>query len=110
MGVVHIVMISFKEEVTAEQVEDVNSRFRALKDQCVRAESKTPYIADQMAGKDISVENLTGGFTHVYVTQFDNKEDRDYYLKEDAAHAEFGKIVGPLFKSAQVNDFVPGEF
>ncbi|KAJ6083212.1 Major facilitator superfamily domain general substrate transporter [Penicillium canescens] len=99
MGLVHIVMISFKEEVTAEQV---NRRFRALKDQCVRAESKTPYITNQMAGKDISVENKTGGFTHVYVTQFDNEEDRDYY------HAEFGKIVGPLFKSAQVNDFVPG--
>ncbi|KAJ6118648.1 Major facilitator superfamily domain general substrate transporter [Penicillium samsonianum] len=71
MGLVHIVMISFKEQVTAEQVEG-------------------------------------GGFTHVYVTQFDNEEDRDYYLRKDAAHEEFGKIVGPLFKSAQVNDFVPG--
>ncbi|KAK4870165.1 hypothetical protein LT330_005219 [Penicillium expansum] len=110
MGLVHIVMISFKEEVTPEQVEGVNRLFLALKDQCVRAESETPYITSQMAGKDISVENKAGGFTHVYVTQFDNEEDRDYYLRKDAAHAEFGKIVGPLFESAQVNDFVPGAF
>ncbi|KAJ5518685.1 Major facilitator superfamily domain general substrate transporter [Penicillium expansum] len=120
MGLVHIVMISFKEEVTPEQVEGVNRLFLALKDQCVRAESETPYITNQMAGKDISVENKAGyqvhlgiyrgGFTHVYVTQFDNEEDRDYYLRKDAAHAEFGKIVGPLFESAQVNDFVPGAF
>jgi hypothetical protein len=81
-----------------------------------------------MAGKDIIVENMTvskvsirlgdirfiwefiGGYHYVYVTQFDNEEDTDYYLRKYTAHAECGKTVGPLFRSAQVNYFVPGGF
>ncbi|EED18979.1 conserved hypothetical protein [Talaromyces stipitatus ATCC 10500] len=108
MGIIHIVMIEFKAEVTTEQIEDVYSRHLALKDLCVRSDSKKPYITNQMAGKDISVENLSGGFTHIFIEEFDNIEDRNYYLKEDSAHAEFGKVVENLVKSAQVNDFIPG--
>ncbi|EED17446.1 conserved hypothetical protein [Talaromyces stipitatus ATCC 10500] len=94
-------MIEFKEEVTAEQVEDVYNRWSSLKGLCVRSDSQKPYITKQMAGRNISLEKLTGGFTHIFIEEFKNEQDRNYYLKKDPAHRDFGKIVEPLVKSAQ---------
>jgi hypothetical protein len=42
--------------------------------------------------------------------EFDNEEDRKYYLEEDLAHRKFGEITGALVKNGQVVDFVPGAF
>jgi hypothetical protein len=42
--------------------------------------------------------------------EFDNNEDRKYYIEKDPAHLEFVKNVGDVVARAQVIDFVPGSF
>ena len=50
------------------------------------------------------------GLTHGFVVEFENAEDRKYYLEEDPAHAEFVKGVGEVVNLVTVLDFVPGKF
>lgn len=49
-----------------------------------------------------------GGFSHGFVVEFESKEDRDYYVKEDPAHAAYGKLIGPLLQNVRVIDYEPG--
>ena len=48
--------------------------------------------------------------THAFVVEFASKEDRDYYVKKDQAHAEFAKRLIGSVEGALVIDFVAGEF
>ncbi|KUJ15011.1 uncharacterized protein LY89DRAFT_686591 [Mollisia scopiformis] len=109
-GIVHIVMFEFKEEATAEQVTDVCDRMLALKQKCLHPTTKKPYVKMGMGGKQNSPEGLTGGMTHIFVEEFENEQDREYYLNKDPVHLAFVKSIGDVVKTAQVVDFTPGVF
>jgi hypothetical protein len=53
---------------------------------------------------------LQNGVTHVFVIEFENEEDRKYYLEKDPAHLGFVGSIGGVVAKAQVVDFVPGVF
>jgi Stress responsive A/B Barrel Domain len=53
---------------------------------------------------------IKDGITHVFVSEFENEEDRKYYLEQDPAHLSFVKSIGNIVARAHVVDFVPGEF
>ncbi|KAH7317313.1 stress responsive A/B barrel domain-containing protein [Rhexocercosporidium sp. MPI-PUGE-AT-0058] len=110
MGIIHIVMFEFKAEVTAEEITDVCNRMLALKDKCVHPTTNTPYVKMAIGGKDNSPEGIGGGITRAFVGEFENEEDRKYYLEKDPAHLAFVKSLGPVVKKAQVVDFMPGVF
>jgi hypothetical protein len=42
--------------------------------------------------------------------QFENAEDRKYYLEKDPAHLAFKNSIGAVVKKVQVVDFTPGVF
>lgn len=42
--------------------------------------------------------------------EFENEEDRKYYLEEDPAHLEFVKSLDGVVQGITVLDFVPGVF
>ena len=45
--------------------------------------------------------------------EFENGEDRDFYVKYDEAHKAFGAFVEPLLEcpgGVQVLDYVPGMY
>lgn len=48
--------------------------------------------------------------THVFVSEFENEEDRQYYLDKDPAHIEFKNAVKDLVQTVRVVDFEPGKF
>lgn len=50
------------------------------------------------------------GITHVFVSEFDSEEDRQYYLEEDPAHLAFVKDIAGIVGKGQVVDFTPGVF
>lgn len=107
----------------------------ALKDSCVHPETKKPYVKSGIGGKDNSPEgyqvsrlpqyhstlkqtgqrltsqaSLQNGFTHIFISEFENEEDRAYYLEKDPAHLEFGRSISGLVSKLQVTDFTPGVF
>ena len=50
------------------------------------------------------------GFTHAFVVEFDNADDRDHYVKRDEAHLAFVASIGSLVDGAQVLDYEAGKF
>jgi hypothetical protein len=44
------------------------------------------------------------------VVEFENAEDRDYYVDKDPAHTDFKSFAGPHLASVKVVDFEPGKF
>jgi len=47
--------------------------------------------------------------THGFVVEFENEEDRDYYVHKDPAHQDFVKFAGEVASGAKVFDYEPGK-
>ncbi|KAJ0116875.1 hypothetical protein J7T55_010026 [Diaporthe amygdali] len=110
MGIVHIVMFAFEPLAPPEDVQSVCDGMLALKDKCVHPESKQPYLKTGKGGKDNSPEGHQNGISHVFVSEFENEKDREYYLNEDPAHLAFVKSLDGIVAKVQVVDFTPGVF
>ena len=48
--------------------------------------------------------------THGFVVEFENVEDRDYYVFKDPSHTVFTKVAGKVLANAIVVDFNRGSF
>jgi Stress responsive A/B Barrel Domain. len=48
--------------------------------------------------------------THAFVVQFENHNDRDYYVQHDPVHKAFKKEIEPIIEKVTVLDFINGEF
>ncbi|KAG6002561.1 hypothetical protein E4U54_000850 [Claviceps lovelessii] len=112
MSVTHIVSLSFKADVAEERINQCCQDLLALKNNCILASTQKPYILNSKGGKDMSIENLQNGFTHVFVTEFASVADRDYYVKEDEVHRGFVEkwiaSADGVAAKALVLDFVAG--
>lgn len=53
---------------------------------------------------------MQASYTHGFVMEFANDEDRMYYVKEDPAHKAFVESLKGVIAGAGVVDFVAGEF
>ncbi|OMP84667.1 hypothetical protein BK809_0001770 [Diplodia seriata] len=101
----------------------------SLKDKCIHPTSQKPYIKSAVGGRNDSPEGMAvsapcgprqhcfdlisytqGGVTHAFVMEFENDEDREYYLEKDPAHLGFVGVVKDLVETARVVDFKPGKF
>ena len=84
----HIVVFKYKGSATPDQINEVTTAFRALKD-------KIPGIVSFEHGVNNSPEGLNKGFTHVYQLTFENAAARDAYLPHPE-HKNFGALLGKL--------------
>ncbi|EKG17969.1 Dimeric alpha-beta barrel [Macrophomina phaseolina MS6] len=109
MPIIHVVQFGFKPEVSKERVDEVCRRMLALKDTCIHPTTQKPYIKSGIGGRDNSPEGAQGGVTHVFISEFENEEDRKYYLEKDPSHLDFVKFVGDLVQTVRVVDFEPGK-
>jgi hypothetical protein len=50
------------------------------------------------------------GITHAFVVEFENVEDRDYYVQHDPAHRAFVQSLDGVMEKVQVIDFSNGVF
>ncbi|PVH71333.1 hypothetical protein DL98DRAFT_563943 [Cadophora sp. DSE1049] len=103
-GIIHVVQIQFKSAVSDEVVQTAVNELKSLKSKCIHPTRKTPYIKSVQGGRDNSIEGLQNGYTHMFVTEFENVEDRNYYAKEDPVHLALGSTLPPLVEKLQVLD------
>ncbi|KAI0165865.1 stress responsive A/B barrel domain-containing protein [Xylariaceae sp. FL1272] len=101
----HLVLLQLKADISAETVDQVCNEFRALKDTCVRPESKKPYIRSLTGGKDNSPEGMQNGIQYAFVAEFENEADRDYYVNTDPSHKNFKITNGPKMEKVIVIDY-----
>ena len=102
-----------------------------LRTQCIHPTSQEPYIRTSSGGRDNSPEGqqvvilprsctspplssfdreLQGGFSHGFVVEFENEDDRKYYLEKDPAHLSFVKSLDDIMQRARIVDYEPGVF
>lgn len=93
----HVVMFKFKDGTTDEQVKQIEEAFCALP-------GKVDAIYDLEWGTDVSVENVSQGFTHCFLVTFLSEADRAVYLPHPE-HKAFGKLLGPHLEKVLVVDY-----
>jgi hypothetical protein len=93
----HVVLFSFQDTATPEQIQAVEDAFAALPD-------KISEIHDFEWGTDVSVEGISRGYTHCFLVTFKSEADRDAYLPHPD-HREFGKVLGPILQNVIVVDY-----
>src|SRR5512133_3651923 len=93
----HVVLFSFKETATPEQVREIERAFCALPE-------KIPTIQAFEWGSDVSVENVSQGFSHCFLVTFLSEEDRNAYLSHPA-HQAFGAVLQPHLANVLVFDY-----
>ena len=93
----HVVLFKFKDTTTEEQVRTIEDAFCALPD-------KISTIHDLEWGIDVSVENLSQGFTHCFLVTFVSEADRAAYLPHPD-HKAFGTLLGPHLDKVLVVDY-----
>ncbi len=95
----HVVLLKFKDGTSAEQIKQIEDAFCELP-------KKIPEIADFEWGTNVSVENLSQGFSHCFIVTFRNVEGRAVYIPHPA-HKEFGNLLRPYLDKIVVVDFEP---
>lgn len=54
--------------------------------------------------------HLKNGYTYGFVVEFNSAEDRDYYVKQDAAHRSLVDGALPYIQQLCIVDYTPGVF
>jgi hypothetical protein len=93
----HVVFFKFKADTKPEQIRAVEEAFAALP-------KKIDVIRDFEWGTDVSVENLSKGFTHCFFVTFENEKGREVYLPH-IEHTKFVDIVKPILDDVCVVDY-----
>jgi lysophospholipase L1-like esterase len=93
----HIVLFKFKADLNADQVTQAVAEFAKLKD-------KIDSVVDIEYGENISVENLSQGFTHCFTVTFQDVASRDAYLTHPA-HTQFVEFLEGKLDQVLVVDY-----
>jgi hypothetical protein len=93
----HVVLFAFKGSSTPRQIRELERAFGELP-------GKIAEVREFEWGTDVSVENLSRGYTHCFLVTFLSEADRDTYLPHPA-HQEFVAILEPHLERALVFDY-----
>ena len=93
----HVVLFSFKETSAPRQIQEIEKAFCDLPD-------RISQIHEFEWGTDVSVENLSQGFSHCFLVTFLSEQDRDVYLPHPA-HQAFVAALQPHLAKALVIDY-----
>ncbi|RPB17377.1 hypothetical protein P167DRAFT_561665 [Morchella conica CCBAS932] len=109
MTITHIVMLKYPEGTSEATIKQTLDDAIALKSTCLHPKTGKPYMLSVKAGRDNSPEGIQNGFTHLFVMEFENAEDRDYYVAKDPVHQVYVKMLGALpIGAVMVMDFEGG--
>ncbi|KAK4717041.1 hypothetical protein R3W88_015379 [Solanum pinnatisectum] len=99
-GVVkHILLAKFKDGIPPEQIDQLIKQYANL------VNLIEPMKAFQW-GKDVSIENLHQGFTHVFESTFDSLEGVAEYIAHPV-HVEYANTMLPQLEKVLIIDYKP---
>lgn len=93
----HVVLFSFKEGSTPDQIKNVTNAFAELP-------KKIKEIKAFEWGTNNSPENLSQGFTHCFYVSFASENGRAIYLPHPE-HRSFVEILKPILDKVLVIDY-----
>ena len=95
----HVLLAKFKEEVTTDRIDEL------IKDYANLVNIIEPMKSFQW-GKDVSIENLHQGFTHIFESTFESTEAVAQYIAHPA-HVEFANLFLSHMEKVLVIDYKP---
>ncbi|KAF3456414.1 hypothetical protein FNV43_RR01064 [Rhamnella rubrinervis] len=99
-GVVkHVLIAKFKEGTSEDQIEHLIKGYANL------VNLIEPMKAFHW-GRDVSVENMHQGFTHIFESSFESKEGIAEYIAHPA-HVDFANLLLPQLEKVIVIDYKP---
>lgn len=94
----HVVLFAFNEDVTKEQIKEVEVAFGNLP-------KKIDTIIDFEFGTNVSPENINDGLTHCFFVTFKDKAGLEVYLPHPA-HEKFVALVKDKLAKVVVVDYI----
>ncbi|KAE8077094.1 hypothetical protein FH972_015695 [Carpinus fangiana] len=95
----HVLLAKFKEGTPPDQIDQLIKGFANLV-------NLTEPMKSFHWGKDLSIENLHQGFTHVFESSFESAEGLAEYIAHPA-HIEFANLFLPHLEKFVVIDYKP---
>ncbi|KAI3719142.1 hypothetical protein L6452_20036 [Arctium lappa] len=95
----HILLAKFKDGISEEKIDDLIKGYANLV-------NKIESMKSFLWGKDVSIENLHQGFTHVFESSFETTEGIATYISHPA-HAEFANEFLAHLDKVIVIDYKP---
>ncbi|KAJ6816819.1 stress-response A/B barrel domain-containing protein HS1-like [Iris pallida] len=95
----HVLLAKFRDDVSPERVEELIKGYASL----------VPVIPTMKAfhwGKDVSIENLHQGFTHVFESTFESVEGIAEYISHPA-HVEYANVFLAALDKVIIIDYKP---
>ena len=92
----HVVLLSWKQGVSQDQIDEVTAAFRALKDEI-------PEIVSYSFGQDAGI--FGGNADYALVADFENEADLKAYVKHPRHQELMADITGPILASFQAIQF-----
>lgn len=90
--ITHIVLLSWKEGVSQNQIDKVAASFQELKEEI-------PEIVSYRFGEDAGI--FKGNADYVLIAEFENEEDLKAYVKHPRHQDLLANITGPILESFQ---------
>ncbi|RWW33282.1 hypothetical protein GW17_00002008 [Ensete ventricosum] len=110
MTVKHVLLARFNDEVSPEAVDDLIKGYANLVSLVPSMKAFHWYLPPSSSsvcvGRDVSIENLHQGFTHVFESTFDDAEGIAEYIAHPS-HVEFANRFLPALEKVIVIDYVP---
>ncbi|XP_039163009.1 stress-response A/B barrel domain-containing protein HS1-like [Eucalyptus grandis] len=95
----HVLLVRFKDDTTPDKIEELIKGVANLV-------NLVPPTKSFHWGRDVSIENVHQGFTHVFETTFESTDGIVEYLPHPA-HVEFSKRFLPRLEKVLGVDFKP---
>ncbi|KAF4159243.1 hypothetical protein CNMCM8927_000086 [Aspergillus lentulus] len=107
MVVSHVVILSFKPDISDADKEKALESLREIKDKALHPTTGKPLVKNLTGGKNNSPKNFNKGYQYAFTWQFDSPEDRDYYTFKDPYHALITPLVISAVENVIVVDYTP---
>ncbi|CAI9762590.1 unnamed protein product [Fraxinus pennsylvanica] len=95
----HILLAKFKDGLSEEQIEEIIKGYASLV-------NLVPSMKAFRWGKDVSIENMHQGFTHVFESTFESTEGIAEYVTH-ADHVKYANMLLPQLEKVIVVDYKP---
>ncbi|GJY00955.1 stress-response A/B barrel domain-containing protein HS1 [Tanacetum coccineum] len=95
----HILLAKFKDGISEQQIDDLIKGYANLVNHCETMKSFK-------WGKDVSIEHLHQGYTHVFESTFETTEGIAAYISHPA-HVEFATVFLDQLEKVLVIDYKP---
>ncbi|KAL3465636.1 hypothetical protein BJX64DRAFT_285242 [Aspergillus heterothallicus] len=110
MAITHVVLFSFKSDISDADKEHALTSLREIKDKALHPTTGKPLATSLTGGKNNSPKNFNKGYEYAFTWEFESAEDRDYYTFKDPYHSLITPIVLNAVENVIVVDYTAGEW